>query len=160
MTRRELPALRVSARLTPLQLAVRGSGLTLAQALDIYQAATPAERQQIQQQVRLKVMNARSKPWEWNQKATAQAEQFFGIIRPLPAALLRLPYATPPQAAVPQAAAPKPQFAKGGIVKRPTVPLVGEKGPEAIVPVRKLTATKAGRKLYRLLRAKRIDDVA
>jgi hypothetical protein len=46
--------------------------------------------------------------------------------------------------------------AKGGIVKRPTVALIAEKGPEVVVPIRKLVATKAGRKLYRVLRARRI----
>ena len=103
-------------------------------------------------------MNARSKPWEWNQRTTAQAQQFFGIAPGPSAALLRLPYATPPQAAEPQAAV-LPQFGKGAIVSRPTVALIGEKEPEAVVPVKKLAATKAGRKIIHIIRAKRIDDV-
>jgi len=156
MTGRELPALRVSARLTPLQLAVRGSGLTLAQALDIYEAASPAERQDIQRQVRLKVMNARNKPWEWNQKTTTQAQKFFGIAPGPPAALLRMPGEESP---LPQVLPQNlPQDAKGGVVTKPTIGILAEREPEAVVPVKKLAATKAGRKLIRLLRAKRIDD--
>jgi hypothetical protein len=157
----ELPALRVAARLTPLQLAGRGGNLTLAQALDIYQAATPAERKDIQRQVRRQVMNARSKPWEWNQKTTTQAQKFFGITPGPPAALLRMPGEESPLPQVLPQALPQelPRFAEGGVVKKPTVALIGEKAPEAVVPVKKLAATKAGRKLIRLLRAKRINEV-
>ena len=106
------------------------------------------------------------KEQDWNQKTTAQAQQFFGIAPGPPAALSRPFYATPPQAAVPQAAAPipqlvnplgdepLPQFGKGGIVKRPTVALIAEKEPEAVVPLKKLAATS--RKIIRMIRAKRI----
>jgi hypothetical protein len=67
--------------------------------------------------------------------------------------LLRPLYATPPQTA-----APIPQFGKGAVVESPTVALIAEREPEAVVPVRKLAATKAGRKIVRMIRAKRIDD--
>jgi hypothetical protein len=99
-------------------------------------------------------MNARGKPWEWNQKTSAQAQQFFGIAPGPPAALLRMPNAAPPQVQ-PQ---DLPQFAKGGVVTKPTIGILAEKEPEAVVPVRKLAATKVGRKIIRMLRAKRIDD--
>jgi hypothetical protein len=44
-----------------------------------------------------------------------------------------------------------PRFAKGGVIRKPTLGLVGEAGPERIVPVEKLQRTPGGRATMRSL---------
>jgi hypothetical protein len=56
--------------------------LPLNVALEVYAAATPDERKQIQTIARKKVANARSKPYEWDDESRAMASRFFGIRPP------------------------------------------------------------------------------
>lgn len=54
--------------------------------LEVYDAATPQERKQIQSVVRKKVANARSQAWKWDPKSRKMAAKYFGIHPYLPQA--------------------------------------------------------------------------
>lgn len=45
----------------------------------VYDAATPAERKQIEGEVRKKLYNARTKPWEWDEKTRTLAKRYFNV---------------------------------------------------------------------------------
>jgi hypothetical protein len=54
--------------------------------LEVYDAATPEERKQIQSVVRKKVANARSQAWKWDPESRRMAAKYFGIHPYLPQA--------------------------------------------------------------------------
>jgi hypothetical protein len=77
VARRDLPKLRVQARRPPLAAMVQP--LPFAEALRVYDAATPEERKQIALEVRKKVRAARARPYEWTPKVEQLATKYFAI---------------------------------------------------------------------------------
>jgi N12 class adenine-specific DNA methylase len=73
----DVPKLRLQARKPALDRMV--GRLSPTEALNVYDAATPEERKGIKVDVRKKLINARTKPWEWTPGGRTLAQKYFGI---------------------------------------------------------------------------------
>ncbi len=82
---RDVPKIRVQARRPPLASAI--GRLSMPEALNVYNVATPDERKQITMMVRKKVFAARLQPKEWTPTAQQLASKYFGVrpVMPRPA---------------------------------------------------------------------------
>ena len=67
------------AREGPLENGLQDSRLPVSVALEIYDAATPAERKAIEHTLRTKIQNALPKPYEWDDESRKLVQQYFGV---------------------------------------------------------------------------------
>ena len=72
-----------SATSNPLQAMLKRSDVPVSVALEAYDAATPAQKQQIKDIVKGKVYRSLGKPWEWEDDGDrALVQKLFGIRPP------------------------------------------------------------------------------